>query len=73
MVITHEDDERVDVLVPKREDVLNACIFVHLSGPGVYSVLWFILALMRVRELKGSVLRREACGRRVREFVTLAW
>ena len=72
MVITHEDDERVDVLVPKREGVLDVCKFVHQSGPGVYYVLWFILALMGVRELKVSVLRRETCGQRVREFWVLA-
>ena len=72
MVNTHEDDERVDILIPKREEVLNACTFVHQSGPGVFSVLWFILALMRVRELKVSVLRRETCDRRVREFWVLA-
>ena len=48
MVITHEDDERVDVLVPKREDVLNACIFVNLSGPAVFALLSLIHFLMCV-------------------------
>ena len=31
MVITHEDEERVDVLVPTLEDVFDACIFCHQS------------------------------------------
>ena len=29
LVITHEDEERVDILVPSLEDVLNAYIFCH--------------------------------------------
>ena len=63
MVITHEDDERVDVLVPKREDVLNACIFVHLSGPAVFSIT-LVHSLICVPKV--SVLRGE-------NFGTLAW
>ena len=49
MVITHEDDERVDVLVPKREEVLNACTFVHQSGPAVFALLRLIHFLTCVR------------------------
>ena len=70
MVITHEDEECVDVLIPKREDVLNVCIFIHLSRLAIFT-LTFIHVLMCVPKV--SVLRGETWGRRVREFGTLAW
>ena len=72
MVITHEDDERVDVLVPKREGVLNACTFVHRSDPAVFALLRLIHFLMRVRAEREQTAWSDLWSSRKRIW-TLAW
>ena len=61
-VITHKDEERVNILVPILGNPFDACIFCHQSGKGILALLGLIPSLMYVckpepRDLRSSRMR----------------